>query len=266
MPSVTALSGETVSLDQLKPFWSMTTWLDVQSGNDRLSCKDSNNCRVLYSWWYTPIWYYLSPPIMYHGQDVNLYMDPKNAPDYKRADQMAADIRLGGIRFLNTDYTVGYNMGKNNLQGLRGVVRSKHRTNNVELDIWFRGAGYALQNKESSTTCNWDRTDCYYGRIYPSIDTISANSGSDFGAQELVITGNSFDKATSVEVLVDDVPCDISDVTVDTITCTTGPKTIGAPQASYAGEHGLYRTLVNANGGANASNYDTLTSERILLT
>lgn len=203
---------------------------------------------------------------MYHGSDVSVYVDAKNAPNYKRSDQMAADITLGGIRFLTTDYTTDWSMPKNSLYGLRGIVRTKHRTNNIELDVWFRGAGYALRNEESSTTCNWDGTDCYWGRIYPSMDSLSASAGSSIGGQELVITGNSFDKAKTVEVLVDDVPCDISDVTVDTITCITGPKTLGAPQISYAGEHGLYRTLVNENPGANASNYDTLSNERILLT
>lgn len=114
MPSISALTGQTVTTEMIKPFWTLSTWLDVQSGSDsRLACSTTNNCKVVYSWWYTPIWYYLSPPIMYHGMDVNLYMNPTNAPDYKRADQMAADIRLEGIRFLNTDYTVDWNMQKN---------------------------------------------------------------------------------------------------------------------------------------------------------
>lgn len=203
---------------------------------------------------------------MYHGMDVSLYINPMNAPGYKRADQMAADITLDGYRFLTTDYTTVYNMGKNSVQGLRGTVLSKLRTNEAELDIWFRGAGYAMRNEKSSTTCNWDGTDCYFARIYPHIDSISETSGSDQGGQTLTITGNSFEYAKTVEVTVDDVPCDIKARTGSSITCVTGAKTLGAPQLSYAGEHGLYRSLVNDTSGVNAANFESFGPQRTLLT
>ena len=115
MPSVPDLTGQTVSYEKLKAFGSVSSWLEVQTGSDRLVCKDSNACKVVYSWGYTPIWYYLSPPIMYHGMNVSLYMDPKNAPNYKRSDQLAADIRLAGIRFLTTAYDENFNMSKNKI-------------------------------------------------------------------------------------------------------------------------------------------------------
>ena len=176
-----ALVGEGASDADFKGFDAVTTYMDVVSGEDTLKCATTNNCRVTYRWSYTPMFYYLSPPIMYHGMDVNLYINPTNAPGYKRADQMAADITLDGYRFLTTDYTTDYNLSKNKLNGLRGTVLSGLRTNEAELDIWFRGAGYAMRNEKSSTTCNWDGTDCYFARIYPQINSISETAGSVHG-------------------------------------------------------------------------------------
>ena len=239
-------------MDDFKAFDYISTTLDIQSGADRLFCKNSSNCRVTYKWSHTPIWYYLSSPIMYHGQHVSLYLNPMAAPKYKAEDEMFADIRLDTFRFTTESYTTENNLKDWSTQGVRGIVRSPHRTLEAELEVWFRGVGYAYRNPVSSTTCNWDATDCYFARIYPHIDEISESGGSTNGGQTLTISGNSFGRAKSVEVTVDDVVCEVKEVVDDTITCVTGPKTLGAAQAVYPGEHGLYRDI---NG-----------SERVLLT
>ena len=165
----------------MKAFDSLSTELDINSGNNQIWCKTRSYCSVTYRWSYTPIWYGLSSPIMYHGMDVSLRFNPMAATDYKRSDQMFADIRLEGVRFLTTEYSTGWNAQKWKEQSVRGVVRAKQRTLNAELDIWFRGAGYAMQNKEESIVCNWDKSDCYQARIYPHIDEISETSGSASG-------------------------------------------------------------------------------------
>jgi len=38
-----------------------------------------------------------------------------------------------------------------------------------------------MRNKETSTTCNWDGSDCYFARIHPHIDSLSQTSGSKSG-------------------------------------------------------------------------------------
>ena len=55
-------------------------------------------------------------------------------------------------------------------------------------------------------------------------------------------------------------------MTIDTITCVTNPKTLGAPQLSYAGEHGLFRSLVNNTAGVNRDNFESFGPQRTLLT
>jgi len=259
--------GGSVDMYDMKAFDSLSTELDITSGNNQIWCKTRSYCSVTYRWSYTPIWYYLSSPIMYHGMDVSLRFNPMAATDYKRADQMFADIRLEGIRFLTTDYTEGWAARKNSIQSVIGVVRAKQRTLNAELDIWFRGAGYAMQNKEESIVCNWDKTDCYQARIYPHIDDISHTSGSSTGGQTLEIVGSSFVHAKTVEVTVDDVVCDVTQHSETSITCVTGEKaTLNTPQVAYAGEHGLYRTLANNVSGVNADNIATKSTTRTLLT
>ena len=109
------------------------------------------------------------------------------------------------------------------------------------MEVWFRGTGYALEEKRTSTVCNWDGTDCYNARIYPHIDEISAIGGSAKGGQKLRLTGGDFKHAKSVEVTVDDVPCRVTSTSESVIECETGAKTLGAPQAAYPGEHGLIR-------------------------
>ena len=231
LPDVpTLIDQAAVNMETVKAFDSITTYLDVETASEKLMCAVTNNCRVTYRWSHTPIVYFLSSPIMYAGMDVNLYLNPMAAPGFKLEDDMAADIRLNTERFLTEDYDTTFNLGSNKFQGVRGVVRSTQRTNNAELDVWFRGVGNAYWNEPASTTCNWDKTDCYQARIYPHIDEISQTSGSVAGGQEIVITGSSFDRATTVEVSVDDVACDVKDVTDFTITCVTGEKTnLGQP-------------------------------------
>ena len=222
------------------------------------------DCTVKYSWWQTPIWYYLSPPTMYHGADVALAFSPKGAQDYKRSDQMAVDIKLNGHRFLKEEYTPEDRLNKD-MNYLRGQVLSKLTTNEAELDVWMRGAGNAMQNVESSTTCNWDGSECYSARIFPHIDNISETSGSMEGGQEIIIEGNGFSQAKNVEVTIDEVTCKVIDVDATSIKCETGAKTMLDPaQMYYPGEHGIYRTWANA--GLNVNNYMSHETNRTLLT
>ena len=118
---------------------------------------------------------------MYHGMDTSIYFNPMAATDYKRADRDFADLRLGGIRFLTSQYTTEWNAHKWAFQGVRGTVRTKVRSMDADLDFWFRGAGNVMRNVETSQTCNWDGTDCYFARIYPSIEDISHSAGSPAG-------------------------------------------------------------------------------------
>ena len=82
-----------------------------------------------------------------------------------------------------------------------------------------------MRNPQSSTSCNWDGTDCYFARIYPHIDSLSHHSGSVSGGQELTITGSGFERAMQATVNIDGVDCAVTNITQSTITCITGKKT-----------------------------------------
>ena len=136
-----------------------------------------------------------------------------------------------------------WNLSDNKFASVRGTVRTKRRTLDADLDIWFRVVGNAYMHENYATTCNWDNTDCYSARIYPHIDTVSHSGGSTAGGQRLTITGGDFKDAKQIDVTVDGVPCKVVSSTESEIVCITGPKTLGASQVSYPGQNGLFRTF-----------------------
>lgn len=85
-----------MKMHDFKAFNEFQATLTVHNGAETLACESASNCQVKYKWDHTPIWYYLSSPIMYHGKDVSLYLNPRKAPSYKLDDKMAIDITLEG--------------------------------------------------------------------------------------------------------------------------------------------------------------------------
>ena len=125
LPAAHTMLGDWTTAEDMKRLDQLETYLSVQSGNNTLSCKNKPSCKVMYRWAYTPIIYYLTSPVMYHGQRVDLYFNPMAAPDYKRSDQYFADLRLNGVRFLTEDYGVANKVHKWRTQSVKGLVRSK---------------------------------------------------------------------------------------------------------------------------------------------
>ena len=48
-----------------------------------LKCERAAGCRIKPCWTFTPIWYELSPAVVYPGQHVTLIIDPKKAPRHQ---------------------------------------------------------------------------------------------------------------------------------------------------------------------------------------
>ena len=63
---------------------------------DTLVCSNAGSCLVRYDWDYTPLLYYMSPPVMYPGMSVTAAVNPKATMNYKSAMYMAAEIRIDG--------------------------------------------------------------------------------------------------------------------------------------------------------------------------
>ena len=77
IPSAVDMINGSVTINDLKSIEVLPTKLKVQSGSDLLSCKKHYRCRVNYNWGFTPILYYVSNPIMYHGMNTSIYVNPK---------------------------------------------------------------------------------------------------------------------------------------------------------------------------------------------
>lgn len=80
-------------------------------------------------------------------------------------------------------------------------------------------SGHAYK-RSSSLHCNFANTECWYVRVHPKIESISASSGYTDGGQTLTIAGQGL-QGDSVSVTVDDVTCDVESVSETAITCRT---------------------------------------------
>ena len=85
LPSAEAMTEHRVKMQDFKAFDSFDVEIKVHTAEgDTLECSKASECRAIYNWDFTPIWYYLSSPIMYSGKSVSLYMNPFKAQWDKR--------------------------------------------------------------------------------------------------------------------------------------------------------------------------------------
>ena len=88
-------------------------------------------------------------------------------------------------------------------------------------------------------------------KVFPTVSSISSNSGFAEAGQSLTITGTSLD-GSAVTVTVDGLPCTVDSVSDTTVTCTTTKKVIdpaAVAPASYVGAQGLTRYVFGNHGG-----------------
>ena len=91
---------------------------------------------------------------------------------------MAIDVRLD-MTSLDFEYDLGIddNFSNNANVIVQGYVRNEDRNMDLDFTARFRGAGYALPHDVTAPNCNWDASDCYLTRMYPSVNEISASTG-----------------------------------------------------------------------------------------
>ena len=85
-PSIASLFN--TQLSSFESFSQIDMTLEVKTTvmRNELSCAVVDNCKVRYSWDYTPIIKYVTPSIVYPGMAVSVGVNPKLAPDYKMAN------------------------------------------------------------------------------------------------------------------------------------------------------------------------------------
>ena len=109
-PSLSSLVNAPLSDFESIAQVNFITTVQTESGKS-LTC--GNNCRIRYSWDYTPIIYWLTPAVVYPGMLVSVAMNAKNAPTYKSPNQYPVDIRIDDVSLdLNETY---YDIANDNI-------------------------------------------------------------------------------------------------------------------------------------------------------
>lgn len=138
--------------EQLRLYDSINTELQVDVTKEDTGLTHSyvcdhpsSDCNVNYSWDYTPIVWFASPPVVYHGLTSSVYLNPKNAPNYKGDRHMAVEIRLDGT-FLDTFEHLDFdeNLPTNTNTMVSGTVRNEGKSKDLDYSVRFRGAGLGL--------------------------------------------------------------------------------------------------------------------------
>lgn len=97
LPGLDELIG--VPMTYLSGYMSMTFTLSVISnselGEETLECGNTNNCKINFYRDYTPVLYYLSPPIVYYESTTEFWFDPRSATDLIR------DLENDEMHFIN---------------------------------------------------------------------------------------------------------------------------------------------------------------------
>ena len=101
---------------------------------------------------------------------------------------------------------------------LTAVVTVMTPQRNVEPNIMFH-TGYQ-HDVDDLYTCNFAGDDCWKVRVHPKIESISHNTGYTTGGQLLNLFGYGLN-GTDVNVLVDGVPCDVKNASVNALSCVT---------------------------------------------
>jgi hypothetical protein len=80
LPSLDKLIG--VPMSYLSGYHTMDFTLSVVADNElgpqELKCATKNNCKITYRRHYTPVLYYIKPPVVYYESMVEVWFDPRN--------------------------------------------------------------------------------------------------------------------------------------------------------------------------------------------
>ena len=131
------------------------------------------------------------PNVVYAGQRVDFWFDVRDvhSTDITPADYFPIeDLRIGDK---NCDWNglMDYRtrLEKYWLGKLPAYISNPKPNKNSPIDARFM-SGYAYK-QTTSYHCNYAGDDCWYVRVLPKIETISASSGYSTGNQTLTITG-----------------------------------------------------------------------------
>jgi len=98
LPSIDALMG--MPMNYFDKYDTMTFELrliaeDADLGPVPMSCRNPSNCRIVYQKQYTPVMYFLKPPVVYFESLTELWFDPRRTPN------LIQDLDQDEMQFIN---------------------------------------------------------------------------------------------------------------------------------------------------------------------
>ena len=231
--------------DWYNNYHTVTLEAKVIANGATQTCSSSSNCSIKPTWDYTPIFYGVSPQVLYPGQKVTYIVNPAQAPNHRLDSTFLPyiEVKVDGIQLDMRPYADPESTYPNTLRSwvknyVPGLNQAHTRCTNSTVVGWIHGAGNAYKEELSSKTCNFDATLCYDAQVMPAISRISSAGGYTSGGQDLTITGTSLN-GTVTTVLVDGETCAIKSSGINEIKCETSAKPSGASPGTYFGQHGL---------------------------
>jgi hypothetical protein len=215
-----------------------------------ITCKVASNCKLVYHRSYTPILYYLSPPVVYHSAYTDLWFDPRSTPN------LIQDIQQDRMLFINArvskalmDFEFNVNaetrFNQWSMNRVRGQVGELPIAANHTISMqWETGRARVLDH--FATHCDIKNETCYQAKNVPVVFNISDRIGYSSGGQNLTISGHGF-SAGNITVTVDGVPCDVTQYQDDSMSCEINPKSTISQAGHYSGSHGLRRSFYNSS-------------------
>lgn len=113
LPSLEDLLG--VPLSYLSGYQSMTFYLTVNAdhelGPEILECGTESHCRIIYYRAYSPVLYYIQPPILYYESFTEVWYDPRSVTnliqDLANDEMKFINAKIGGAA-LDFEFNVDY--------------------------------------------------------------------------------------------------------------------------------------------------------------
>ena len=167
LPSVDKLFG--VPMSYLSGYHEMNFTLSVIASNElgpqTLECEMPSKCQIIYRRHYTPVLYYIKPPIVYYESFVEVWFDPRSTQSLisgLEEDEMIFINAKVGPALLdfedmvdNLDSFSGYS--RNSVKGQVGEIPTGQNYN-ISM-LWE--VGQSLVQQVEATHCSYDNQTCY---------------------------------------------------------------------------------------------------------
>lgn len=250
LPALDTLIG--VPMNYLDQYYTMTFYLTVMAddelGQEILECGSQNLCKIVYHRSYSPVLYYIQPPVVYYESYTEVWYDPRSVPDLVQdleTDEMQFVNAKVGPALLDFEFNVDYDDSsskyhRNRVRGQVGELPAGEMYN-VSM-LWETGK--SMVQKQEALHCSYDNQTCYQARSVPVIFSQSANSGYRTGGMNLTVQGYGFNGDISAQL--DGVDCEVTSFSDFSFSCHVASKDAASDlNTTYQGANGLRRIVYN---------------------